>query len=208
MKCTLNISKQYFQSYISYLITKGDIESTVVDITVAGRGRHYLLNSVKVPDDARNPQYFSVPVKRYLEALEEKQIVEKAKEKQAEKIEARQESQQHVIVTAFNKMFNEIFQKEPTEKDVIEIFEFLRSNGKNATKFLDADICRDLTLQTQTRFWQFPKLKKKASSEANKTLEEIKKRYDELRKIEGTFSVQATGIGGIEKAEKKVAPKE
>lgn len=209
MKCTLNIPKEYLQSDISYLITKGDIESTVVEVIVAERGRHTLVNATNIPNDWRNPLYFNVPVRQYIQALEEKQTVEKAKEKQIEKIEARKESQPHVIVTTFNEMFKEIFdKKEPTESDVKEIFGFLRSNGRNATKFLDAETCRNLTLQAQTRFWRFPKLKKCVCSEADKTLEEIRKRYDELRKIEGKISVQATAIGGIEKGEKKVAPGE
>jgi hypothetical protein len=206
VRCNLNIRKEYSQSSITYLITKGDIQSTVVQV-LAGRESHTLVNDVKVPNDWRNALYFPVPVRRYLDTLEQKQTYEKTEEHPKGKIEAQQELQQHAIVTAFNAMFKETFQKkEPTEEDITEVFEFLRSNGKNATRFLDAETCRDLTLQTQTRFWQFPNLKKKVSSEANKTLEEIKKRYDELRKVEGKISVQATGLGGIEKGEKKVAP--
>ncbi len=210
MKCTLNIPKEYSQSDISYFITKGDIESTVVEVIVAERGRHTLVNATKIPNDWRNPLYFSIPVRQYLQALEEKQLIQKAKEEtKIEKIEARKESQQHVIVTNFNDMFKEFLdKKEPTESDIKAIFGYLKSTGRNATKFLDADACRDLTLQVQTRFWRFPKLKKCLSSNADKTLEEIRKRYDELRKIEGTFSLQATGIGGYEKGEKKVTPKE
>lgn len=209
MKCTLNIPKGYLQADLSYLITKGDIESTVVEVIVAERGRHTLVNATKIPNDWRNPLHFNVPVRQYIQTLEEKQMVEKAREKQTEKIEAWKELQPHVIVTNFNDMFKEIFdKKEPTESDVKEIFGFLRSNGRSATKFLDAETCRDLTLQAQTRFWRFPKLKKYVCSEADKTLEEIRKRYDELRKIEGKFSFQATGLGGIEKGEKRVTPEE
>lgn len=203
--CNLNIKKEYSQSSITYLITKGDIQSTVVQV-LAGRESYTLVNDRKVLNDWRNPLYFSVPVRRYLDTLQERKH-EKAEEQPKERIESQQEPQQHAIVTAFNMMFKETLQKKgPTEEDVTEVFEYLRSNGKNATRFLDAETCRNLTLQTQTRFWQFPNLKKKVSSEANKTLEEIKKRYDELRKVEGEISVQATGLGGFAKGEKKVTP--
>ena len=206
IRCNLNIKKEYSQSSIRYLITKGDIQSTVVQVLV-GRESHTLVNDRKVPNDSRNPLYFPVPVKRYLDTLEQKETYQRAEEQPKEKIEAEQEPQQHAIVTAFNAMFKETFQKkEPTEEDITEVFKYLRSNGKNATMFLDAETCRDLTLQTQTRFWRFPNLKKRVRSEANNTLEEIRKRYDELRKIEGEISVQTPGLGGFAKGEKKVAP--
>jgi hypothetical protein len=207
IKCNLEIKKQYWQSSITYLITKGDIQSSTVQV-LAGNESHTLVNDKKVPNDSRNPLYFQIPVRRYLDALKQMAKSEVG-EQSKEKIRAIHESEQHIIVTVFNKMFKEIFEKkEPTEKDVAEVFEYLRSNGKNAAKFLDAETCRDLTLQTQACFWRFPNLKNKVGSEASKTLEEIRKRYDGLRKIEGNISFQATGFGGIEKGEKKVAPKE
>lgn len=156
------------------------------------------------PSDWRNPFVFNVPVQRYIKALEKKKV-EEAKEKPKEKIEPQQEKP-HTITHTFNEMFKVTFQKtDPTEKDVKETFEFLRSNGENATKFLEAEICRNLTLQAQTHFWGFPNLKKKVSSEAKKTLEKIKKRFDELRKVEGKIVVQTPYVG-IEKEQKKVAP--
>lgn len=207
MKCTLNIPKEYLQSNLNYLITKGDIESTIVDVTVVEGRRHTLVNAIKIPGDQNNPLHFTVPVGQYIQALEEKQIIEKAKETRTEKIETRKESQEHVMVTTFNEMFKEILdKKEPTEDDIKEIFDFLKSNAKNATKFLDAETCKDLTLQAQTRFRRFPQLKKCVNSEAGKTLEEIRKRYDELRKIEGQISLQASELGGFSRGEKKVAP--
>lgn len=208
IRCSLNIKKEYSQSSITYLITKGDIPSTVVQV-LAGSESHTLVNDRKVPNDWRNPLYFPVPARLYLDTLEQREISQKVKGEPKEEIEPQQELQPHALVTAFNAMFKETFnKKELTEEDVTEVFEYLRANGKNATKFLDAETCRDLTLQAQTRFWQFPNLKKKVSAEASKTLEEIRKRYDELRKIERKVSVQATGLGGFAKGEKKVAPKE
>lgn len=207
-KCNLNIRKEHSQSSIVYLITKGDLQSTAVQI-LAGTESHTLVNDKKVPNDWRNPLCFPIPARRHLDISKQKEVYQKTVKQPKEEIEAQQESQQHAIVTAFNAMFKETFQKkELAERDIEEIFEYLRSNSKNATRFLDAETCRNLTLQAQTRFWQLPNLKKKVSSEASKTLEEIKKRYDELRKIEGEVSVQTLGLGGITRGEKKVAPKE
>lgn len=203
ISCTLNIDRSYLFSDIIYLITKGDIESTDVKVVVAGTEQHNMGNWSNDPTDWRNPFVFNVPVLRYIKALEKKK--DKKTKKPKEKIEAQQEKP-HEITQTFNKMFKEKFQKEePNEKDVEEVFGFLRVNGENATKFLEADICRRLTFQAQTHFWRFPNLKKKVSSEAKKTLGNIKKRFDELRKIEGKITVQ-TPYGGIKKEQKKVAP--
>jgi hypothetical protein len=48
-------------------------------------------------------------------------------------------------------------------------------------------------------------LKKKVHEESKNAQKRIKKRYDDLRKIEGEVSVQAQHFG-VKKGEKKVAP--
>ena len=206
VRCTLKIIKDYLQSNITHLITKGDIESTVVRIIAEEKEFSPLINGTNVPNNPNNPLSFEIPVKFYLQALEEKRKIEKVKEKPNEKVELEKQAP-HIMKTTFNELFNEAFEKkEPTEKDVEEVFEWLRSQGENATKFLEADICRELTFKTETYFWRFPNLKEKAISEARKTHEKIRKRFDDLRKIQGKFAVQTPYLGGIEKEEQKVAP--
>lgn len=205
-KCILNIVKEYLQSDISYLITKGDIESTFVRTIVEGKEQPALVNGTKIPNDPRNPLVFNVPVKQYMQALQEKKKVEKAEEKPKEKVEP---EEVHPIVKTFNDLFKEIFQKkEPTERDVEEVFEWLQSHGENATKFLEADIYRDLALRAETHFYKFSNLKKRVNEESSKTFKKIRNRYDDLRKIQDKFAVQTPYLGGIEKEEQKLAPKE
>lgn len=204
VKCILNIVREYLQSNISYLITKGDIESTVVRIIAEGKELQPLINGTNVPNNPKNPFLFHYSVKHYLQALEEKRKVEKVKEKP--KVEPEKEAP-HIIITTFSDLFNKTFKKKvPTEKDIEEVFEWLQSHAENATKFLESDIYRDLTLKMETHFYQFPNLKKKVSSEANKTHKKIRKRFDDLRKIQGKFAVQTPYLGGIEKEEKRIAP--
>ena len=204
VKCTLNIIKEYLQSNITYLIAKGDIESTVVRVIAEGKEiLSPLVNGDNVPNNPINPLPFESPVKYYLQALQEKRKVEKATEKPKEKIEP---EEVHIIVKTYNEMFKEVFKKrEPTEKDIEAIFEWVQSHGENATKYLEADIYRDLTLKAETYFWRFPNLKKKVKKEADNTLKKIRKRYDALRTIQGKFALQTPYVG-IEKEEKKVAP--
>lgn len=71
---------------------------------------------------------------------------------------------------------------------------------------LEADIYRDLVLETENHFWQYKKMRMK--KEVEKTLEAIRKRYDDLRTIQGKFAIQTPYIGGIEREKQKVAPKE
>jgi hypothetical protein len=198
-KCILNIAREYLQSNITYLITKGDIESTVVRVIADEKEYQPLVNATKIPDNPRNPLSFNVPVKHYLQVLKEKKNVEKGKGTPEEK--------PHIIITTFNELFKEIIQKkDPSEKDVEEVFKWLQSHGENATKFLEADIYRDLTLQAETCFWRFSNLKKKVNEESSKTLKKIKDRYDDLRKIQGKIAVQTPYLGGVEREERKVAP--
>jgi len=205
LKCMLNILKEYFQSNVTYLITKGDIESTVIRTIVEGKEQPPLLNATKVPNDPKNPLSFEVPVRQYMQVLEERRKREKI-DKKTEEVEI---EKPHIIIATFDELFKETFEKkEPTEKDVEEVFKWLRSHSENATKFLEADIYRDLTLGAETRFRKFRSLEKeKIENEVRKTLEKIKKRYDDLRKIQGKFAIQAP-LGGVEKEEQKVAPKE
>jgi vacuolar-type H+-ATPase subunit H len=208
-KCTLNIIKEYSQSDLTYLITKGDIESTIVRIIIEGKELIPLVNATKVPNDQRNPLLIKVPVKQYMHALEARKKAEKMVEKPKEEIEPEKE-EMHIIITTFNELFRETLKKEePTENEVEEVFEWLRSHGENAAKFLEADIYRDLTLRAEAHFWKFLNLKKKKiRNEASKTLKKISKRYDNLRKIQGKFAIQTPYLGGVEKEEQKVAPKE
>lgn len=205
LKCMLNILKEYFQSNVTYLITKGDIESTVIRTIVEGKEQPPLLNATKVPNDPKNPLSFEVPVRQYMQVLEERRKREKI-EKKTEEVEV---EKPHIIIATFDELFKETFEKkEPTEKDVEEVFKWLRSHSENATKFLEADIYRDLTLGAETRFRKFRSLEKeKVENEVRKTLEKIRKRYDDLRKIQGKFAIQAP-LGGVEREEQKIAPKE
>lgn len=216
VKCILNIVREYLQSNIDYLITKGDIESTVVRIIAEGKELQPLINGTNIPNNPKNPLLFHYSVKHYLQALEEKRKAKKVKEKPKEKVEPKKEQvitlkikeEKHIITETFDKMFKEIFKKkEPSENDIKEIFEWLQLHSENATKFLEADIYRDLTLKAETHFWQFT-MKKKVSSEASKTLKKIRNRYDELRKIQGKFAIHTPYLGGVEREEQKIAPKE
>ena len=208
VKCILNIVREYLQSNISYLITKGDVESTVVRIIAEGKELQPLIHGNNIPNDSKNPLLFHYSVKHYLQALEEKRKAEKVKEKPNEKVKPEKETP-HIIITSFSDMFNKTFKKKvPTEKDIEEVFDWLQSQGENATKFLELDICRDLTLKVETHFCQFPNLKKKVSSEANKTHKKIRKRYDDLRTIQRRFALQTPILGGVEKEKQKVPPKE
>jgi len=208
----LNIVKEYLQSNITYLITKGDIESTIIRTIIEGKEQPPLVNAIKIPNDPTNPLSFEVPVRQYMQVLEEKRKLEKVEkaEQMKKKPEAKIEEEPHIIIKTFNELFKPTFEKkEPTEKDVEEVFEWLRSHSENATKFLEADIYRDLTLGAEIRFRKFQSLeKKKVEEEVKKTLEKIRKRYDDLRKIQGKFAIQTPYLGGVEKEEQKVIPKE
>jgi len=209
MKCTLNIIRAYLHSEIVYLITKGLIESTDVQVIVAESEEQNLSNFKHDHNDWRNPFHFNIPTQQYIEAFERKKRVERVKEvkvkKKIEKVEPKQEKP-HVLVQTFYKIFGEaLTKKEPTKSDVKDVFEWLGSYGENATKFLEAEHCSNLTLQAQTQFLRFPNLKKEVNKQAKKTLQKIKKRFDELRKIEGKFAVK-TLYGGIEKEQKKIPP--
>lgn len=206
LECTLNIIKEYFQSNITYLITKGDIKSTIVQAFVEEKEIHApIKDRYNVLGDPTNPHFFEAPVEHYLQALQEKKKVEKVKEKREEEVEP--EKELHIIIRTFNDLFKETLKrKEPTEKDVEEVFEWLRSCGENATKFLEADIYRDLTFNAETHYFQFPNLRNRVKKERSKTLNKIRKRFDELRKIQGKIAMQTPILGGIEKEEKKVVP--
>lgn len=217
VKCTLNIIKEYLDSIITYLITKGDIESTIVRVSVEGKELSpSLVNGTNVPNNPQNPLSFKVSAKDYIQPLQVKRMIEVMKEKPKGKVEPmkkqvislKTKEEKHVITETFDKMFKEIFEKkEPSENDIKEVFGWLQLHSENATKFLEADIYRDLTLKAETHFWQFT-MKKKVSSEVSKTLKKIKNRYDELRKIQGKFAIQTPYLGGVEREEQKIAPKE
>lgn len=218
VKCTLNIIKEYLDSNITYLITKGDIESTIVRVSVEGKELSpSLVNGTNVPNNPQNPLSFEVSAKDYIQPLQVKRMIEVMKEKPKEKVELMKEQvislktkeEKHVITETFDKMFKEIFEKEePSENDIKEVFEWLQLHSENATKFLEADIYRDLTLKAETHFWQFKSLKKKVNSQASKTLKKIRNRYDELRKIQLKFAIQTPYLGGVKREEQKIAPKE
>lgn len=59
-RCTLNIDRKYVDSNISYLITKGDIESTSVRIIVQGKEVERTTNSSNIAGNPRNPMAFNV----------------------------------------------------------------------------------------------------------------------------------------------------
>lgn len=216
LKCTLNIIKEYFQSNLTYLITKGDIESTTVRVFAEGKEiPPSLVNATNVRNNPKNPLSFQAPVGDYLKPLQVKAMIEVMKEKPKEKVEPKKEKylalkvkeEKHIITETFNELFEKTFKKkEPSEEDIKEVFEWVRSHGKNANKMLDADIYRNLTLKAETHFWRFPTIKKKIKKEVDKTLKTIRKRYDDLRTIQGKFAVQTPVLGGFEKEEKKVAP--
>lgn len=217
VKCILNIVREYLQSNISYLITKGDIESTVVQIIAEGKELQPLIHGNNIPNNPKNPLLFHYSIKHYLQALEEKRKAEKVKEKPKEKVEPEKEQyiaikireEKHIITETFDNLFKgTLKKKEPSEKDVQEVFEWLRSIGKNANKMLEADICRDLTLEAEKHFWHFEKIKERMKKEVDKTLGTIRKRYDDLRTIQGRFALQTPVLGGVEKEKQKVPPKD
>ncbi|MGD0160371.1 MAG: hypothetical protein ABSB89_08745 [Candidatus Bathyarchaeia archaeon] len=203
MKCVLNIAKEYSESNVTYRITKGDLGSTVVRV-IANSVESQIVHATKIPNDPKNPFFFNFPAQQYLQHLEKKEEIGKLPKETKE--ESKPEKEEHFITLTFNAMFKETFQKkEPTENDVKEVFEWIGSQGETATKLLEADICKSLALNAETHFYAFPNLKKKLHEESKNAHEKIKKRYDDLRKIEGEVSVQAQAFG-VKKAEKRVAP--
>ena len=66
VNCTLNIIQQYRDGVIRYLIEKGDIESTTVEIIVEGKEITRLENTRNVLRNSRNPKEFPVPVAKHL----------------------------------------------------------------------------------------------------------------------------------------------
>jgi hypothetical protein len=114
--------------------------------------------------------------------------------------------QENFIVKTFNAKFKEIFQKkEFTDSDVKEVFEWIGTQGENATKLLEADTCRELELNAEVLFKGNQLLQKKVNEESRNAGNKIKKRYDELRRVEGKISIQGAQFG-FGKEEKKIAP--
>jgi hypothetical protein len=196
-RCNLNIDKRYSDSYISYLITKGDLPSTILRIIVNGKEIHKVENSIKVAGNPFNPLPFNVTTKLHLSAIQP----------QSERAVQAEKKEVNPIATAFRKNFDNTFQnKNPENKDVEEVFSWLRSHGKYARTFLDTEIYEQLTLEAETHFMRFGGLKNKVCSEVPKTLEEISNRYDKLRETYGKLGLQIPlGFGGA-KEEKKVTP--
>lgn len=140
LKCTLNISKEYFQSNLTYLITKGDIESTVVRVAVEGKEiSPSLVNGTNVSNNPTNPVSFEVPVKDYIQHLQLKKMIEVMKEK----VEAKKErylafkvrEEKHIITETFDELFKSTFnKKDPLEKDVKEVLNGYGHMEKTQTK--------------------------------------------------------------------------
>jgi len=197
-KCTLNINKKYLDSYISYLITKGDLQSTSVRIIIQGKEIQRLENTVKIAGNPYNPMPFNVSADLHVSAFQRR-----AKESISEK-----KNEADLVSVAFGKNFEKAFEKKnPENEDVEDVFGWLRSHGKNARTFLDIETYEKLAFEAETHFMKFPNLRKKVSSESSKTLEEIKGRYDNLRETYGKLGLQTPFVSG-EKEGKKVAPKE
>jgi hypothetical protein len=110
----LNIAKEYFQSNVTYLITKGDIGSTAIRL-IANEVESQIVNATKIPDDPTNPLVFTFPVQQqYLQHLEKKEELGKVQKETKEEIKP--EKEEHFIIMTFNAMFKETFQKkEPTK---------------------------------------------------------------------------------------------
>lgn len=196
-KCTLNINKKYLNSHISYLITKGDLSSTTVRIIIQGKEIQRLDHAIKIAGNPYNPMPFNVSANLHVSAFQ----------RQAKEIVPENKIEADPISAAFKKNFEKVFEKKnPENKDVEDVFGWLRSHGKNARTFLDTDSYEKLTLETETHFMKFPNLKKKVSSESSKTLEEITSRYDKLRETYGKLGLQTPFVSGG-KEEKKVIPK-
>jgi hypothetical protein len=208
VSCILNIPIEYLHSDILYRITKGSIEATVVDIFANGKALFSsLVNATQSPNDPNNPLTFTtrvqdpIPEKKKTGTIE---VMEKKDAKQEKELEPKQEN---FIFKTFDAKFKETFQKKKaTENDVKEVFEWIGTQGENATKLLEADICRTLVLDAEIRFRGNKDLQKKINEESKKAGKKITKRYDELRKIEGKISIKAQQFG-FGKEEKKIAPK-
>lgn len=185
-RCTLNIDKNHLNSYIFYLISKGDLPSTLVKIIIDGREIHKTEHSYNISGEPHNSMLFYVLANLHVSAFQkrEKKIV-------PEKTKA------NTIAVHFHKNFEKIFNKKnPEKKDVEEVFGWLKSHGRNARTFLNTEICEKLTLETETHFMQFPNLKKNVSSESEKTLEEITRRHDKLRETYGERGSLTERISG------------
>ena len=66
VKCFLNIDKAYKQSKIKYRILKGEIQSTIVTITVYRKKLMPLLNNKSTIWDEDNQETFDCPAKEYI----------------------------------------------------------------------------------------------------------------------------------------------
>lgn len=67
--CTLNIDKKYLDSEISHLITKGDLNSTTVEIIIQGKEIESKANSENIEGKSENPMPFNVPASQYVSAF-------------------------------------------------------------------------------------------------------------------------------------------
>lgn len=191
-RCTLNIDKKYLDSYISYLISKGDLPSTSVRIIINGKEMHKMEHPYNIYRDPDNLVLFYLLANLHVSAFQkqERKIVPEKKTEAPKK-----KTETNPIVVHFHKDFDEVFEKtKPEKEDVEEVFKWLRSHGGNARRFLDIEVCEKLTYETETHFMKFPNLKKNVSSESKKTLEEIAKRHDKLRE---TYGKQGSPIGSI-----------
>ena len=68
-ECTLNIDKEYLNSQISHLITKGDLESTTVKIFVQGKKIDGKTNPENIEGNSENPMPFNVLTSNYVSAF-------------------------------------------------------------------------------------------------------------------------------------------
>ena len=73
-KCILNVDKKYLGSNISYLITKGDLNSTLVRIIVQGKEIKRKRNRHNIAENPENPFSFEVPTYLHVSAFQEREI--------------------------------------------------------------------------------------------------------------------------------------
>ena len=68
-RCTLNIDKKYLDSHISYLTTKGDIESASVRIIVQEKEIERITNPHNISGNPQNPMPFKVSTSLHVSAF-------------------------------------------------------------------------------------------------------------------------------------------
>ncbi|MCW4017175.1 MAG: nucleotide-binding protein [Candidatus Bathyarchaeota archaeon] len=133
IKCTLCIPKEKQSSNLRYRITKGDIESTIVEVTINGKKGQTFVNSIKQPNDEKNPLIFDSPSNQYLQSIKDKVFIIHGKDdRQALYLQKYLKREHNVDAIIFDDISDE-------GKTIIEQIEYIRDNVFCAIAIVTAD---------------------------------------------------------------------